>query len=136
MTPPPSPPDLQSLLDLRRDRRAADRTLLAWVNTTLRAAYRRGRRDEAEETVRLAEEAMAAEVRHHDYGEILARNDVSPAEAPPVPEPADDVPEPPRWLARLPLPALTDLEADAEQDDAEQDYAEQDDPGPLLACSA
>jgi hypothetical protein len=122
-TPPPAPPDLRPLLDALREQRAAGDARVGWMNHALRAAYRRGRSDECAETLADLEEALAAEVRHHDYGEVLARADTDPESLPPRPEPDDVVPDLPRWMTSLPAPPLDEPDPEPDEDEAGVDQA-------------
>jgi hypothetical protein len=96
------------------------------MNHALRAAYRRGRSDECAETLADLEEALAAEVRHHDYGEVLARADTDSESLPPRPEPDDVVPDLPRWMTSLPPPPLDEADLEPDEDEAEVDEPDED----------
>jgi hypothetical protein len=128
-TPPPAPADLRPVLDRLRDDRAAGHRKVGWMNTALRASYWRGRRDEAAQTAEDLRETLLSEVRRQDYAEMLARNPEDAENAPPVPEPPELVPEPPPWLARLPLPPLVEPGSAADVDT-------QDTPLLLSGCEA
>jgi Domain of unknown function (DUF222) len=98
-TPPSAPPTLRPLLDLLEQQRRDEAQHLTWVNGALRAAYTRGRREGATEVLAEIDEELAAEVRHHDYGELAARNDPTHPEDPQPPAEPDSPPPPePAWM--------------------------------------
>jgi Domain of unknown function (DUF222) len=111
-TPAPTPATLQPLLDLVERQRRDGEQHVAWMNSWLRAAYTRGRREASTELLEEIQAELDAEIRHHDYGDIAARADPDDLHLPP--EPDSPIPDEPAWIRAVlwSSPDQPDLEPD------------------------